>query len=98
MTQNHTDVHQREREREKKRKEKKRKGKEGKRNRGMGVAASCIRIRDDAEKDLLLAIGEGDINHVKLLLTSKPKLINSVTTSLPPLHHAASLGQPEVVT
>ena len=72
--------------------------KEGKTRREMGVAASCIRIRDDAQKDLLLAIGEGDINHVKILLTSKPKLINSVMTSLPPLHHAASLGQPEVST
>jgi hypothetical protein len=64
----------------------------------MGVGASCIRIRDDAEKDLLLAIGEGDINHVKVLIASKPKLIQSSSSAMPPLHHAASLGQAEAST
>ena len=63
----------------------------------MGVSASC---HGDIHNDLLLAIGEGDLHRVKILLTQKPKLVNDSFSSkgFSPLHYAASLGQPEVST
>ena len=63
----------------------------------MGVSASC---HGDIQNDLLIAIGEGDLHRVKILLTQKPKLVNDSFSSkgFSPLHYAASLGQPEVST
>jgi hypothetical protein len=61
----------------------------------MGVSASC---HSDIQNDLVSAIGEGDLHHVRILLTQKPKLVNAILSDkgFSPLHYAASLGQPEV--
>eukprot|EP00250_Pteridium_aquilinum_P009840 c18972_g1_i1 orf=1132-2403(+) len=62
----------------------------------MGIVASC---RKEAERDLFLAIGEGDLQRVKLLLNRKPRLVNGsfFHSALSPLHYAASHGQSEVL-
>ncbi|KAI5066436.1 hypothetical protein GOP47_0019060 [Adiantum capillus-veneris] len=62
----------------------------------MGTAASC---RKDAKRDLILAIGEGDLQQVKLLLNHKPELAKGGVfhSALSPLHYAASHGQPDVL-
>lgn len=62
----------------------------------MGIVTSC---RRDVQGELFAAVGEGDLQHVRLLLEHKPKLINvklprSVSS---PLHYAASHGQPDVL-
>ncbi|KAI5063262.1 hypothetical protein GOP47_0021809 [Adiantum capillus-veneris] len=63
----------------------------------MGIVASCKR---DVQGEFFIAIGEGDLQHVKFLLDLKPKLINQSLprTALSPLHHAASCGQPDVLS
>ena len=62
------------------------------------IVASCaLLLRDTDEKDLLMAIGEGNLQHVKTLLGRKPNLVNGgVKPCVLPLHHAASLGQSDV--
>ncbi|MCO5567766.1 hypothetical protein L7F22_021461 [Adiantum nelumboides] len=63
----------------------------------MGITASC---RRDVQGELFIAIGEGDLQHVKFLLDLKPKLINGSLprSALFPLHYAASCGQPDVLS
>ena len=62
------------------------------------IVASCtLLLRDSDEKDLLVAIGEGNLQNVKTLLGRKPNLVNGgVKSCVSLLHHAASLGQSDV--
>lgn len=62
----------------------------------MGIVTSC---RRDTQGELFSAIAEGDLQHVRLLLELKPKLLNEkfLRSADSPLHHAAWHGQPDVL-